>query len=72
MKTDLDRLMEERGLDALITLPGENEDPYRTYLGNGADFAGLVIKKRGDAARADRERYGARRSRQKRLDRVHL
>jgi Xaa-Pro aminopeptidase len=39
--------MEARGIDALLTLPGENEDPYRTYLGNGADFAGMVIKKRG-------------------------
>jgi Xaa-Pro aminopeptidase len=47
MKADLDRLMEEGGIDALITLPGENEDPYRAYLSNGADFAGLAIKKRG-------------------------
>ena len=47
MKSDLDRLMEERGIDALMTLPGENEDPYRTYLANGVDFAGLVVKKRG-------------------------
>jgi Xaa-Pro aminopeptidase len=47
MKSDLDRLMQERGIDALMTLPGENEDSYRTYLGNGVDFAGLVVKKRG-------------------------
>jgi hypothetical protein len=47
MKSDLDRLMEARGIDALMTLPGENEDPYQTYLANGVDFAGLVVKKRG-------------------------
>jgi Xaa-Pro aminopeptidase len=47
MKSDLDRLMEARGMDALMTLPGENEDPYRTYLANGIDFAGLIVKKRG-------------------------
>jgi Xaa-Pro aminopeptidase len=47
MKSDLDRLMDARGMDVLLTLPGENEDPYRTYLANGVDFAGLVVKKRG-------------------------
>ncbi len=31
MKAELDRLMAERGIDALLILPGENEDPYRTY-----------------------------------------
>jgi Xaa-Pro aminopeptidase len=49
MKADLDRLMAERALDALLILPGENEDPYRTYLSNGAQHSGLVIKRRGDA-----------------------
>lgn len=48
MKTDLDRLMAERALDALLIFPGENEDPYRTYLSNGAQHSGLVIKRRGD------------------------
>ncbi len=72
MKTDLDRLMDERGLDALITLPGENEDPYRTYLGNGADFAGLVVQGARCGSGAGRERYGARRSCQERADRVYL
>ncbi len=47
MKADLDRLMRERGIDALVTLPSENQDPYRAYLANGADFTGLVVKRRG-------------------------
>lgn len=46
MKADLDRLMAERALDALLIFPGENEDPYRTYLSNGALHSGLVIKRR--------------------------
>lgn len=44
MKADLDRLMTARGIAALVTLPGENEDPYRAYLANGAHFSGMVIK----------------------------
>jgi Xaa-Pro aminopeptidase len=48
MKTDLDRLMAERQLEALFTLPTETEDPYRTYLSNGVQFSGMVIKKRGE------------------------
>lgn len=47
MKSDLDRLMEERQIDAIMTLAGENEDPIRTYLSNGVDFGGFAIKKRG-------------------------
>ena len=49
MKSDLDRLMEERGMDALLTLPSEHDDRYRTYLANGADFSGMVFKKRDEA-----------------------
>ncbi|HVO71325.1 MAG TPA: aminopeptidase P family N-terminal domain-containing protein, partial [Aggregatilineaceae bacterium] len=48
MKNDLDRLMQERGIDALLILPGENEDPYRAYLSNGARFSGMVVKKCGE------------------------
>jgi Xaa-Pro aminopeptidase len=48
MKNDLDRLMEERRIGALLILPGENEDPYRAYLSNGARFSGMVVKKRGE------------------------
>ena len=47
MKADLDRLMEERGIDAVLILPGETEDPYRTYLSNGVRSSGMVIKVRG-------------------------
>lgn len=47
MRSDLDRLMEARGIDAVMTTQGENEDPVRTYLANGVDFHGMVIKKRG-------------------------
>jgi len=46
MKADLDRLMAERGIDALLILPGEHEDPYRTYLSNGVRTSGMVIKQR--------------------------
>jgi len=49
MKSDLDRLMAERGLDAVITLATEYENPIRTYLANGAGFSGMVIKRRGSA-----------------------
>ncbi len=48
MKSDLDRLMAERAIDALLILPGENEDPYRAYLSNGAQHSGLVLKRRGE------------------------
>lgn len=47
MKADLDRLMQERGIDALVTLPGENQDPCRAYLANGVDFSGMAIKRQG-------------------------
>lgn len=47
MKADLDRLMAERAIDALLILPGENEDPYRTYLSNGVQHGGLVLKRCG-------------------------
>lgn len=49
MKSDLDRLMAERAIDALLILPGENEDPYRTYLSNGAQHSGLVLKRCGQS-----------------------
>lgn len=47
MKADLDRFMEASGIDVLLILPSENEDPYRAYLSNGAFISGMVIKKRG-------------------------
>lgn len=49
MKADIDRYMAADGIDALLILPGEHEDPYRAYLSNGAHFSGAVVKKRGEA-----------------------
>ncbi len=48
MKTDLDRLMAERGINALLTLITETPDTYRAYLSNGAHFTGMVVKKCGE------------------------
>ncbi len=47
MKSDLDRLMEERGIDAFIILGTENHDTDRNYITNGAHASATVIKKRG-------------------------
>ncbi|NDJ34265.1 MAG: aminopeptidase P family protein [Chloroflexi bacterium] len=49
MKSDLDRLMEERGFDALIVYgPAEGNAPLR-YLSNGAKVThATVVKKRGE------------------------
>lgn len=48
MQSDLNRLMAERDIDALLIFPNEHEDPYRAYLTNGAEFSGLLIKRRGE------------------------
>lgn len=46
MKADLDRLMTQRGLDAIIVAGGEQESSPRNYLSNGAHITGgLIIKK---------------------------
>lgn len=51
MKADLDRLMTERGLDAIIVAGGEQESAPRNYLSNGAHITGgLIIKKVGSPA----------------------
>lgn len=50
MKADLDRLMAERGLDALVVASGEDYCPIRDYLTNGAHIgAAFSIKRRGAA-----------------------
>jgi len=50
VKADLDGLMAERELDALIIAGGEGYSVVRDYLTNGADVTGgYVLKKRGDA-----------------------
>ncbi|MBI5930246.1 MAG: aminopeptidase P family protein [Chloroflexi bacterium] len=47
MKSDLDRLMAERNIDALIIPGNEEANPYRDYLANGVHASATVIKKRG-------------------------
>jgi Xaa-Pro aminopeptidase len=48
MKSDLDRLMTERDLQALVIVGDETYSTPRDYLTNGAQVTGgLVIKKRG-------------------------
>src|SRR5690349_13551741 len=48
MRSDLDRLMTERDLQAIIVAGGEFPNTYRKYLSNGVDtHGGTTIKKRG-------------------------
>ncbi len=48
MKRDLDRLMEERGLDALVVSGRTYGNPSLVYLVNGAAVTqGIVVKKAG-------------------------
>jgi Xaa-Pro aminopeptidase len=50
MKSDLDRLMAQRELDAIIVAGGHGHNAPRDYLTNGAHITGgLVVKKRGAA-----------------------
>lgn len=45
MKADLDRLMQERGLDAVMVTGGEGYSEVRRYMSNGADIThGTIIK----------------------------
>lgn len=49
MKQDLDRLMEERGLDALVVVGQTRGNPSLFYMVNGAQvLGGRVIKRRGE------------------------
>ncbi|HIE37882.1 MAG TPA: aminopeptidase P family protein [Anaerolineales bacterium] len=51
MKQDLDRLMEERGLDAAVVAGHTYGNPTLVYLLNGAEVSqGIVVKKRGEEA----------------------
>lgn len=45
MKADLDRLMAERNLDALLIAGGEGYSVVRDYMSNGAEITGGVIIK---------------------------
>ena len=59
MRSDLDRLMTERDLQAIVVAGGEFQNTYRAYLSNGVDIhGGITIKKSGKCARLDRERDG--------------
>lgn len=50
MRSDLDRLMSERDLQAIVVAGGEFQNTYRAYLSNGVDIhGGITIKKRGSA-----------------------
>ena len=49
MKQDLDRLMEERGLDAALVAGAVHGNPGMYYMTNGAGLTGgFVLKKRGE------------------------
>lgn len=48
MKSDLDRLMADAGLDAIVVLGDEAANPYRDYLTNRSKANGSVVKKRGE------------------------
>ena len=51
MKQDLDRLMEERGLDAILVAGKAHGNPAMYYMTNGAGLmGGHVLKKRGEEA----------------------
>lgn len=52
MKADLDRIMAERGLDALMVTGGALNNPPMYYLTNGAHVteSTILIKKRGEAS----------------------
>ena len=50
MKSDIQRLMAERGLDAIYVGGGEGFSDIRVYLANGADITGgvIIVKKGSD------------------------
>ncbi len=50
MKSDIDRLMAERDLEALIVFGGETPSPHRAYLTNGHEANATIFKKRGQPA----------------------
>ncbi len=51
MKADLDRLMRERELDAIVVTGGEEFNSARYYLSNGAQIThGSIFKRRGKTA----------------------
>lgn len=49
MKSDLDRLMQERNIDAFVIIGGEGENVYRDYITGGVHATATVVKKQGEA-----------------------
>lgn len=49
MRSDLDRLMAERNLDAFFIPDIEGENIYRDYLTGGVHVSPFIVKKRGEA-----------------------
>jgi Xaa-Pro aminopeptidase len=48
MRSDIDQLMQARGLEAIVVTGGEYENPLRRYLANGVDtHGGWALKRRG-------------------------
>ena len=67
MKADLDRLMRERDMDAIIVAGGEEFNAARYYLSNGAQIThGAIFKALCKAGAAGLQRHGAGRSAQER------
>ena len=50
MKSDIDRLMSDLNLDAILVLGDESPNPYRDYLTSRSRATGTIIKKRGQPA----------------------
>ncbi|PJF44617.1 MAG: hypothetical protein CUN55_03055 [Phototrophicales bacterium] len=48
MRADIDRLMEERGVDCIFVRAAETEDTDRQYLTRGIHANATVVKKRGE------------------------
>ena len=49
MRSDIDALMKERGLDALFIAGGEGYSEVRDYMSNGAHITGgYIVKKVGE------------------------
>lgn len=50
MRSDIDRLMAERSLDAMIVFGGETSNPHRAYITNGHEANSIVFKRTGEPA----------------------
>jgi Xaa-Pro aminopeptidase len=50
MKSDIDRLMAERNLDALIIFGSETPNPHRAYMTGGHEANSTIFKKQGQPA----------------------